>query len=144
MIIISGWELKPIAELDINFPKLRGVCKEHNFNYRLIVGKLIKSIYFIPINYLWAPERIFRVCDYCDSFYEEIPPRYEKVLLDFYHQKITSKDMENQIDGFLNEDEEKLKVDMKKEEDHFKFFIKYVPYILGILLLLVIFKFIFF
>lgn len=142
--IIGGWRIKQIAELSVDIPELNNHCEKHNLKHKFIVGKKYELLYFIPLNYFWAKERIFKTCAKCTSDYNEVPPNYEKVILNFYHDKISSKEFHTQIKYQMEEYKNQAKAINKKHEENDEKFWKMMVYFISFLVLLLIIKFILF
>lgn len=103
MIILFGSEIKLITVIK-HIPELQGLCPKHHLGQRIVIGKKFYHIFFIPINYFWAPERVFLMCPSCIDEYYELLPQYEKIILDYYHKKISSKTLHKKIREQLKED----------------------------------------
>jgi len=143
-MIILGWKIKPITELNIDIPELESSCEKHKLKYRIIIGKRYNTLYFIPINYFWASEQVFKTCDKCISDYDELPSKYEKIILNYYHKKISSKDLHNKINLQAQEYKKQAEIDAKKDDQNLRDFIKMIPYIIGFIILMLIIKFLLF
>lgn len=102
-MIIWGWKIKPIAEIDVDLPEFKAKCEKHDLPLRIIVGKKYYTLYFIPINYFFAKEKIFQVCPKCSEDYGEIDDEeIENIVLNYYHKKITINDLRNQIKKIMD------------------------------------------
>lgn len=143
-MIVFGWRIKPLIELHIDIPEFESSCDKHKIKHRLIIGKRYNTLYFIPINYLWAKEQVFRICDKCNSDYEEIPKEFQKIILEYYYNRISFKDLHNKIKVQIQEHSQRIKKEVEKDDEYLTDFIKKIPYMIGFLILLVIIKIIFF
>lgn len=142
-MIIVGWTLKSIARFDLHSfdkPEIILKCSKHNINYELVVGKLYYEFFFIPLNYFFAKENLYRICPKCSETYEELEDDINKMFLDFYHKKITHNELNKKIKGFLKKRKEKLK-NKKSEAQEFGDFLKYLKYVFIFFIILLILKY---
>lgn len=140
-MIIYGWKIKPIDVLEIDRSDFNTRCKKHNLFHRYIIGKKYLTIYFIPINYFFAKERVFRICEKCKEEYEEESPEVESLLLQFYHKKITSKDLNYFLDEIIKNRKDKHKKIIEEDTNNFKEFIKYFIYFIVVVIVIFILKY---
>ena len=101
-MIIFGWRLNRIDVLDVDLPQLKDKCEKHNLPLQVIIGKLYYTLYFIPLNYFFAKERVFQICPKCSKDYGEVSnDKIEDLLLKYYHKEITINDLKNKINEIL-------------------------------------------
>ncbi len=141
-MIIWGWRIKKIDDLNINVPEITSFCEKHKIQHSIIIGKRYNTLYFVPINYFWAEKRVFKTCQRCTSDYDEVPKRYEKLILDFYNKDITSKDLQNKLTIQKEKYNKTHKTEAKEDQENFKSFLNLIMYILGFIILALLVKYI--
>ena len=131
--------IKPITELDVDIPELESFCEKHKTKHKIIIGKH----YF-----LWPPEQVFKVCEKCSpdriQVHDRMEMRFEELILDYYHKNITSDDLKNKIRAEFVEFKNKDDLLSEEYERDLKDFFKMVPYFIGLIILLLGIKYLFF
>lgn len=142
-MIIFGWKIKPIDVLYIDRKEFKTKCEKHKLIHKLIVGKRYYIFQFIPINYFFAKEKVFKICEKCSEDYEEVDDDVEDLLLKYYHKEITINDLNNNLDSISSEEKKILEARAHKDNFNFKNFLKYMVYFGAFIIILILLRYVF-
>lgn len=130
-----------MGQITFTNPKLKSYCHKHKSEYSFIIGKHFRTLYFIPINYFWAKEEVFRICDKCkNDEYEQVPSKTEKIILRCYHNKISHDECERQLCSVLSDLKKQRAVEKEQDEKYLAQTFKIAGIIILGLIALVILK----
>jgi len=143
-MILYGTRIKLIGSIEIEKKELCTKCQVHGLPLKYVIGKKYYTMYFIPMNYFFAKERVFKKCDKCkEDDYEVVDDVFADLILKLYHKKITVNDFNNLTHGILKEKEHKDRIQSQSDEEYFKKFIRIAGIIIVAYIIILILKFVF-
>lgn len=130
-----------MASVDKEYFKLHSQCEQHNLDCNIVVGKLTRTVYWIPIT---SRVSIFAICPKCQSSYEELKEEAANNILNAYNGKIDFGSAKKKIALLSKKEQDAQLVRAAKDESDAVFFLKVAPLFILVLVLAYVIKRIFF